>query len=131
MTDTTTTTLKFTKVAAGHYATADGTYFVAVDAYMRGHATDDEIGPGGQWAAVYDHRGEGRVDHNSGETIEWFSTKREAIAECIEHASRPAKPVVSHEEHMARLRAHYAQREARMAEIRACDAERAAAAADW
>ena len=111
--------MKFTKIAAGHYANADGTYFVAVDSYKRGHATDEWVGPGGQWAAVYDRNAEGRIDHNSGETIEWFATKREAIAACIEFSQREAKPEVSYEEHMARLAAHYAERKAIAREMHA------------
>ena len=111
--------MKFTKIAAGHYATADGTYFVSVDGYKRGHATDEEVGPGGQWAACFDSRGEGRKDHNSGETIEWFPTKREAIAACIDHAARPVRTEESHAAQMAALAAHYAERAAKAAEARA------------
>lgn len=79
--------MKFTKVDRGWYATADGHYAVVVDGYKPGAmtfvGTDGtlvEFGQGGEWAAVHDPAGELRKFHNAGENLNWFATKREAIA---------------------------------------------------
>lgn len=88
------TTMKFRKVEAGCYATDDGRYAVVVDGYEKGKhvgATDDwksgsgyEGFIGGEWAAVYDARG--GAANGEGENLDWFATKREAVACCERHA---------------------------------------------
>lgn len=73
-------TLKFTKVERGHYATEDGCYAAVVDGYGPGA---DEDYQGGEWAAVYSPNGGLREDSNVGENLDWFPTMREARA-CAE-----------------------------------------------
>lgn len=80
--------MKFTKIAAGHYATEDGTYAVVVDGYSYvSEAERNGSGimagiTGGEWAAVHDPQGRLRTDHNAGHNIDWFPTKRQAVAAC-------------------------------------------------
>lgn len=75
--------MKFTKVRAGHYATTDGHYAVVIDGYTpSAELLELESITGGQWAACFDGGGSLRINHQAGETLEWFSTKREAIAYC-------------------------------------------------
>ncbi len=79
-----TATQKFTKVERGWYATADGKYAVVVDGYEPSQSVGaDRSGyegfQGGEWALVHDPRGNLREDHN-GTNLDWFSTKREAVA---------------------------------------------------
>lgn len=83
-------TLKFTKVAAGHYATEDGRYAAVRDGYT-GRGDQDFGDFGNEWGAVFSARGELREDHNAGENLDWLDTKREAIAACEEHAAQAAK----------------------------------------
>ncbi len=64
---------------------------VVVDGYTPGHlidplarangATHQEAsdGYGGEWAAVVDPRGRLRDDHNAGENLDWFPTKKAAV----------------------------------------------------
>ena len=73
--------LKFTKVRAGWYATEDGFFAVVHDGYpaIQSVAADAHYEGfiGGEWAAVV---GSGlREDHNAGENLDWFKTKREAV----------------------------------------------------
>jgi hypothetical protein len=77
--------MKFTKVQAGWYATADGTVAVISDGYTP-IAQRDRDGSGvaagitvGEWAVVTDDAGRMRSEHNAGITHDWFPTKREAI----------------------------------------------------
>lgn len=87
--------MKFTKVEAGWYATADGQWAVVIDGY--GHVSNaDRDGDGllagvtgNEWAAVHDPAGRLREDHNAGSNIDWFDTKREAVAAC-ERAEKEA-----------------------------------------
>lgn len=82
--------MKFTKIEAGHYATEDGRYAVVSDGYSPGYIRDeygDVMGVGGEWAAVYDPHGGLRTDHNAGENLNWFPTKREAVAYLERNAS--------------------------------------------
>ena len=79
--------MKFTKVRAGHYATEDGRYAVIVDGYTpSAQLYAEESITGGEWAACFDGEGRLRDDHQVGETLEWYATKREAIAESERHA---------------------------------------------
>lgn len=88
--------LTFKKIKRGCYATEDGTYATVVDGYERGqhvgaegdwkHGSGYDGFVGGEWAAVYDPNG--RADHNGGENLNWFATKREAVAECQAHFAR-------------------------------------------
>jgi hypothetical protein len=78
--------MKFTKVDAGWYANADGTVAVISDGYKPVAQRDrDGAGvaagiTGSEWAVVTDDDGRMRREHNAGETHDWFSTKRDAIA---------------------------------------------------
>lgn len=96
---TATATMKFTKVDRGWYATEDGRYAVMVDGYERGQHIGEvytttghyEGFIGGEWAAIFCARGEGRIDAGAGENIDWFPTKRAAI-ECAQRdAARRAR----------------------------------------
>ena len=81
---------RFTKVEAGWYATEDGTYAVVSDGYEKGAhigSTGDwkngsgyEGFIGGEWALVSDPKGRLRTNPELGENLDWFSTKREAVA---------------------------------------------------
>lgn len=82
--------MKFTKIAAGHYATEDGRYAVVVDGYTRGASVTDEGLTGGEWAACFDPKGGLRISHQEGENLDWFPTKRDAVDECKRHAERTA-----------------------------------------
>lgn len=75
-----TTNLKFTKVTAGHWATPDGEFAAVADGGERG--LDDLNCRWGEWAAVHDPDGRLRTDHQAGLTLDWFLTKREAVAAC-------------------------------------------------
>jgi hypothetical protein len=87
MTNTTTPALKFTKVAAGHYATADGRFAVVVDGYTpSAELLELESITGGEWAACFDGGGNLRVNHQAGATLDWYATKRAAIAACEDAA---------------------------------------------
>jgi len=80
--------LKFHKIEAGWYASEDGRWAVVVDGY--GHVSQaDRDGDGllagitgNQWAAVFSPRGGLDRDHNAGENLDWFDTKRDAVAYC-------------------------------------------------
>lgn len=73
--------MKFTKIEAGWYATEDGRYAVVIDGYKpSAELRDQEFITGGEWATVFDGRGGLRENHNAGENLDWFSTKREAVA---------------------------------------------------
>ena len=80
--------MKFTKVRAGWYATPDGQWAAINDGlgYVS-VAERDGSGvmagiTGDQWAAVFDGNGCLRDDEHAGETLDWFDTKREAVAHC-------------------------------------------------
>jgi len=93
------TAMTFKKVTAGFYATTDGRYAVMVDGYeyvtiAEREGTGTEAGiTGGEWAAVYCPAGTIRESHNSGENIDWYATKREAVNACQAHARRQARRV--------------------------------------
>lgn len=80
--------LKFTKVQAGWYATEDGTYAVVNDGI--GYVTIEERDGSGllagvtgdEWGAVHDAQGRLRINSNDGDNIDWFDTKRDAVAAC-------------------------------------------------
>lgn len=78
-------TMKFTKVRAGWWATEDGTAAVIVDGFGFVSQADRDGGgvlagvTGSEWSAVIDPSGGLRKDNNSGETLDWFPTKREAV----------------------------------------------------
>jgi hypothetical protein len=78
----------FTKVAAGHYATADGRWAAVSDGYAKGQYAIDHEAVGGEWAACFDPNGGLRDSHQAGENLEWFPTKREAIAFLRDQATR-------------------------------------------
>ena len=66
----TTTTMKFTKIEAGWYATEDGRYAVIVDGYKPSKSIDSIPGgyegfKGGEWASVFDGQGRMRNDHQA------------------------------------------------------------------
>jgi hypothetical protein len=115
--------MKFTKIAAGHYATADGTYAVIADGY--GYVTEAERDgsgihagiTGGEWAFVRDGQGRLRSDHNVGENIDWFPTKREAVAAAIADAQGAAQRVA----HADAVRQANAARNAERAERQAAE----------
>lgn len=75
--------LKFKKVQRGLYVSTDGRYAVAHDGYPAiqsvGADSHYEGFIGGEWAAVLT-----RTDEN----LDWFKTKREAVAYCQQHAAR-------------------------------------------
>lgn len=88
------------RIAAGHYASPCGKYAVVQDGYTPGYlrdprdvanglpsTADASHGVGGEWAAVVDPEGRLRTNHNAGENLDWFSTKREAV-ECVNHHAR-------------------------------------------
>lgn len=113
--------MKFTKVTAGHYVTADGTYAVTADGY--GYVSEAERNgsgincgiTGGEWAVVHDAQGRLRADHNVGENIDWFPTKREAVAAAVEYAQGAAHRSAYAETVRAANAAHTAERAARQA----------------
>lgn len=74
--------MKFTKVRSGHYATQDGTYAVIKDntGYVSAEETDMTGEANDGWCLAHDPKGELREDHQAGENVDWFDTKREAIA---------------------------------------------------
>lgn len=77
-----------TKVTRGWYASADGTWAVVVDGYTPSAALrDEEFITGGEWAVVHDPEGRLREDHNAGENLDWFPTKREAVAHLTQAVS--------------------------------------------
>jgi hypothetical protein len=84
----TATTLKFTKIRAGWYATEDGRYAVIVDGYGYVPVADRDYNGSASdgWSAVIDPQGRLREDHQAGETLDWFDTKRDAVAYCASHA---------------------------------------------
>lgn len=73
--------LKFTKVQAGWYATEDGRYAVVSEGmnYVNADGRSDGADNDG-WSASFDPNGQLRTDHNAGENLDWFDTKKEAIA---------------------------------------------------
>jgi len=83
--------MKFNRIAAGHYATEDGCYAVVSDGfgYVSNEQRDGEgllAGVTGQeWAAVGSSTGGLREDHNAGENLGWYNTKREAVVACEDH----------------------------------------------
>lgn len=83
--------LALTKVARGWYATQDGRYAAVADGYEpRQHVGahgDYEGFIAGEWAAVYDPAGRLRTEHNAGENLDWYPTKRQAV-ECLERHAR-------------------------------------------
>ena len=83
-------TLRFTKVMRGWYATPDGRYAVVAD--PRAHISKENQDYTGEandgWAAAFDPRGGLREDEQSGDTLEWLDTKREAVDHCNSHARR-------------------------------------------
>lgn len=88
-----TSQIKLSKIAAGHYAAADGRYAVVADGYtavvsVGADNTGYEGFQGGEWAAIHDPAGQLRVDHQAGETLDWFPTKRDAVACVQRHAAR-------------------------------------------
>lgn len=104
------TTLKFTKVDRGWYATEDGKWAVVADGYAPSvHAGADagydrhdpgthnlyEGYVGGEWAVVYDAHGNLRAAHNDGENLDWLPTKREAVAAANARAARKAQGAAS------------------------------------
>jgi len=86
--------LKFQKIGPGWYATADGVWAVVSDGYPAIKSVDAspnegyEGFQGGEWATVYDARGRLRDDANEGENLDWFPTKREAVALAQREAAR-------------------------------------------
>lgn len=88
----------FKKQAAGFYATPDGHYAVISDGYEHVSQTDREGSgvtagiTGGEWAAIYDPKGQLNADHNSGDNLDWFSTKAEALAHAVQHSQRHPTP---------------------------------------
>lgn len=78
--------MEFTKVRRGWYATEDGTFAVVSDGYPKSLSVDAEPNTGyegfagGEWALVFDARGRLRDDHDLGDNLDWFATKREAVA---------------------------------------------------
>jgi hypothetical protein len=74
------TELRFTKVERGWYATDDGRWMVVSDGYdpsqSIGASGDYEGYAGGEWALV---QGGDREDHQTGVTLDWFPTMRQAI----------------------------------------------------
>jgi len=79
-------TTGFTKVGRGWYATENGVWAVVADGYPAIKSVDAEPNTGyegfqgGEWALVYDAQGRLREDAGVGENLDWFPTKREAIA---------------------------------------------------
>ncbi len=79
-------TAKFTKVTAGWYATEDGKYgvindglgYVTIEA-REGNGVDAGV-TGDEWGFIVFKNANGRVENNDGENIDWFDTKREAVA---------------------------------------------------
>lgn len=72
---------KLTKVAAGHYASADGKWAVSSEGHGYIDKVWQDLGSGNDgWAVVYSPKGGLREDHNAGDNLDWFDTKREAIA---------------------------------------------------
>lgn len=80
--------MKFTKVQKGWYATEDGHWAVVTDgigyvsqAQREGDGLLCGV-TGNEWAAVFDPKGRLREDHKAGDNLDWFDTKREAVAHC-------------------------------------------------
>lgn len=81
--------IKLTKVTRGWYASADGKVAVEVDGLPRGvkqgwddhnGVFHDDFGVGGEWSVVFDAEGRLREDTSRGHILDWFPTKREAVA---------------------------------------------------
>lgn len=78
--------MTFTKIARGWYATADGRYAIVIDGYEHISGADREGDgvaaglTGREWALAFDPGGRLRRDHNAGENLDWFTTKRAAVA---------------------------------------------------
>ena len=78
--------MKFTKVRAGWWATPDGTAAVFKD--VIGWVSQADTNGSGVlcgcaddgWAAVVDPQGQLRVDASAGDVLDWFDTKRDAVA---------------------------------------------------
>ena len=80
-----TVDMTFTKVEAGWYATPDGRWGVVSEGHGYVNAAGRALGAGNDgWALVYNG---GRHDHQEGETLGWYDTKREAV----EAANREAR----------------------------------------
>jgi len=82
------------KVQAGLYVSDDGQWAVAADGYEAIRSVAAEAGTGyegfqgGEWAVVYDARGRLGDDPGLGDNLDWFSTKREAVAAVQREAAR-------------------------------------------
>lgn len=76
--------MKFKRIQAGWYATEDGRFALVNDGHgFVSQAERDGDGlmagvTGDEWAAVFSPGGGLTTDHNAGENLEWFDTKREA-----------------------------------------------------
>jgi len=70
----------FKRVRRGWYATADGCWAVMSDGldHVTGSCDYGEAGDG--WALVHDPAGRLTSDPEVGENLDWFDTKREAVA---------------------------------------------------
>ena len=78
--------MKLNRISTGWYASEDGKWAVQSDgydpipAYLReGHGVAAGI-TGGEWAVVHDAQGRLREDSSVGENLNWYDTKREAVA---------------------------------------------------
>ncbi len=82
--------MKFQKVEAGWYATEDGRFAVVIECggYSNTHDREDNGEGNDGWALCFSPGGELLKDHQSGETLEWFNTKREAIAHSDSYGGR-------------------------------------------
>lgn len=88
--------LTFTKIRAGFYATPDGRYAAQRD--VTGYVTiEDREGSGVRagcdddgWSLSFDRDGRLRSDQDAGELLDWFETKRAAIAFAQWHSKRNA-----------------------------------------
>jgi hypothetical protein len=71
---------KLSKVQAGWYASEDGCWAVVSEGQGYADAQDRAYGDGNDgWALVYDRAGGLRKNHNDGENLGWFDTKRDAL----------------------------------------------------
>jgi hypothetical protein len=63
----------------------DGTGYVTIEA-REGSGVQCGCDDDG-WSLSFDKHGRLRDDHNAGETLDWFDTKREAVIAANHHAS--------------------------------------------
>lgn len=76
---------RFSKVEAGWYATENGEWAVIIEvgggSYVNKYSQDVDGEANDGWALVADKGGALRTDHHAGETLDWYPTKRAAVAE--------------------------------------------------